>query len=169
MKDSNPSLPDESYSLRNNLLQAIQEDGFTQDFLNDRSILLCCLLKFIRNAWLRVCSQLSTAQLDVPAFSYLDDNWRLQDILSESNAVKRMIDMINKVIIITKARGCGKLQSRPGTGAYDIMEELRTDYQEVREHAEAVHQGALRYMSQLAALRSITESEKAIKQSERVG
>jgi hypothetical protein len=77
--------------------------------------------------------------------------------------------MLKHSLKVLQSGGCSMLHTQQGTQAHKAMTGLTIDYEVLLKRTEDQLVGIEHRFSTLAAIRSITESEKSIKQSEKIG
>lgn len=138
--------------------------------LEDNSALLWAVLKATYGPWLYVVQWWDNFSiLTRDDDDQVDDNWLLWHLMDQNALRLQNLGMLKHSLKIIQFGGCGTMRRQQGTQAHNAMAGLLIDYKELVERTEGQLVGVQHRLGTLAAIRSITESEKSIKQSEKIG
>jgi hypothetical protein len=99
----------------------------------------------------------------------MDNNSFLWHLMDQHVLRLQNLAMLKHSLKVLQSGGCNMLHAQQGTQAHKAMTGLTIDYEELVKRTEDQVAGIKHRLSTLAAIRSITESEKSIKQSEKIG
>jgi hypothetical protein len=139
--------------------------------LEDHSTILWLLLKITVNSWLRVvaCGNIHNSATEIDVHYPSSDNDMLHVLLWEHTEHHKNLTWLEEYYNIIHAGGTASMQCKPSTHAYKMMTELRLDFEDIIEKMQRQMQDIRQRISLLASLRSIKESQKAIKQADTIG
>jgi hypothetical protein len=160
----------DDHSLIVALLSQFQDPKFLQAILEDNSIILWAVLNSILGAWLEIVLFFDMdSKLCRDDETWVDDNWFLWNLMEESAFRQQNLVMLKHSLAILESAGCDNMRSQTDTQAKKAMLSLEIDFRELVTMTENQLTGIQHRITTLAAIRSITESEKSIKQSDRIG
>jgi hypothetical protein len=158
------------HSLRGSFLQQLKYERFLKAVLEDHSTILCTILKAILGAWLEVVGSLDLdARLESEDVEFQDNNRFLWHLMDRHHLRQQNFRMIKHLVTIVESQGCQTFRTKPGTQAYEAMKSLKVDLTDILSRTQYQSSMIERRVTNLAALRSIHESQKAIEQSDYIG
>ncbi|KAN0102271.1 hypothetical protein V8E51_012781 [Hyaloscypha variabilis] len=158
------------HSLRGAFLHQFQDSRFLEAILEDNSALLWAILKANFGAWRHTVGWWDNfSRLRRDDGAYIDDNRFLWHLMDQNGLRLENLEMLKHSLKVLQFGGCDMLRAQQGTQAHKVMTGLTIDYEELVKRTEGQIVGIQHRLSTLAAIRSITESEKSIKQSEKIG
>lgn len=161
----------EDYSLRSSLLQQLQSTKFLDALAEDSSIILWALLKRVAVDWQEIITSHEFAVQDEGGddSDFTDDNWMIWRHTESTSRCQDDLKMLKASYAVIECGGPESLRYRSGTHSEEVVGELRVDFADLIERTEKCISGYRHRITLLAAIRSIHESEKAIKQSNTIG
>ncbi|KLP18058.1 Uncharacterized protein LW94_13519 [Fusarium fujikuroi] len=144
-------------------------DEFLRALIEDNAALLCAILKSILGSWLQVINFLDLSTVDHQDIDFQDDNWFLWNLMEGYQLRQQNLQMLKRTLRIIRCQGCVSLRTVVGSKAEEAMKDLLIDFEDVTKRAEYLLSTVEKRITTMAALRSIHESEKAIRQSDRIG
>ncbi|PMD42012.1 hypothetical protein L207DRAFT_580691 [Hyaloscypha variabilis F] len=158
------------HSLRGAFLHQFQDSRFLEAILEDNSALLWAILKANFGAWLYSVGWWDNfSRLTRQDDKFIGDNQFLWHLMDQHVLRLQNLAMLKHSLKVLQYGGCNMLRAQQGTQAHKAMTGLTIDYEELVKRTEDQIVGIQHRLSTLAAIRSITESEKSIKQSEKIG
>jgi hypothetical protein len=152
------------------LLKQLVSEGFLGAILEDHSTILCAVLQSMLGAWLEVVHDNAyNTRLQSSDQHHRESSWILWHLMDEHRHRQQGLEMLKKSLTVIRARGCEFFRSKPGTQAEAAMKRLEVDFTDLISQTERQLALIERRLATLASMRSIHESEKAMKQSEYMG
>lgn len=161
---------DYSNSIREALLEGLERNEFLKALTEDHSTIIWAVLKFISAAWQEIVCQIDLdAALNAGDIEFEDDNSLLSVLMDGHMCIEQNLAMLRLFLIIAQPQGYAGLWSKPGTRVSTKIEDIVTDIEDLIKRSEKHLAVFQQRIATLAALRSISESGKAIKQADLIG
>lgn len=133
-------------------------------------MIIWAILKSTLGFWLEVVQRFDIdSKLSVDDEPWVDENWFLWGLMEDSALRQQNLVMLKHSLAILESAGCHNMHSKKDTEARSAMIGLEIDFRELITRTENQLTGIQHRITTLAAFRSIMESEKSIKQSDRIG
>lgn len=156
---------------RQMLLKQFMSKEFLEACLEDQSTILCAVLQTMLGAWRDIFCESLKFEDDLLSINkdFATDNKGLWHHMDRHRFQLQNLESLNQSLAVAQARGCESFRSKPGTKADAAMKRLEIAFTDLVSQVEREISLLERRLAILASLRSIHESEKAIKQSEYMG
>lgn len=158
-------------STRTAILSQLMQRKFIEEILQDNALLLCAVINCMAGAWLEVIGEtedcIQPSSQDITEFVH--DNIFLEVLMDFFAEIHENITMLTKSLALLKSRGCSTLRCKDGSVASRLMMNLTIDFQELLRRAQQHKSQVQQRIVTIAAVRSITESGRAIEQSDAIG
>ncbi|KAM7203472.1 hypothetical protein V8F20_004066 [Naviculisporaceae sp. PSN 640] len=158
-------------STRAAILSQFTQRRFVEQILQDNGLLFCAVMNCLAGAWLDVISRtehdIQPSSEDITEF--VQDNLFLEALMDLFPEVHENIAMLTESLALLRSRGCHPVRCKNGTVASELIKNLTIDFQDLLRRAEQHKIEIQQRVVTIAAVRSITESSKAIEQSDAIG
>jgi hypothetical protein len=154
-------------SLRSGLLEQLHDVQFLEALSKDRSIVLWAILRRIAVEWQAAIDSHEYAIQAGAAddFHFTDDNWMIWNTTDATTRCQNDLKMLKESYNVIESGGPTSLRYLPGTPSEEVVGNLKADFADLIDRTEKCITGYRHRIAVMAAVRSIHESEKAIKQS----
>jgi len=158
------------HSLRRAILVQFKQDEFLRAVLEDETTLLCAALNCIAGEWIELNAALH-AQSSISGTNerLWEENTHFWSTVGYISTCQQYLVMVRETLEALKSPFFNKSMDGSKKQATLITEKLGRDYSQILRETESNLASLRQLASTIAAIRSITESEKAIERADSMG